>query len=56
MKKLTKRNRKRDRKVVFGYHTECAPEQRFNHIATTTEWWSFKTTTCRYEPGNCCNS
>ena len=51
MKKLTKRNRKRNRKVVFGYHTECTPAQRSNY--TTTGWWLFKT--CSYAVGGCCD-
>ena len=57
MKKLTKRNRKRNRKVVFGYHAECRPEQRSYHTTTTTGVWPFKNTTCTYvdSEASCCN-
>ena len=51
MKKLTKRNRKHNRKVVFGYG--CEPEQRTNW--TTTNTGLFNRTTCTYAVGGCCN-
>ncbi len=56
MKKLTKRNRKRDRKVVLGY--KCEPEQQSNYTTTmTTTGWLFTTqrTTCTYRVGGCCD-
>ena len=49
MKKLTKRNRKHNRKVIFGY--QCEPEQRTNY--TTTCFFLFRT--CTYVVGGCCN-
>ena len=59
MKKLTKRNRKSDQKVVFGYHVECRPEQRSNYTTTfkVTGTWPFRTVTktCTYVGSGCCN-
>ncbi len=46
MKKLTKRNRKRDRKVVLGYHAECG-QGYDTHYSTTTVKLIFNTCTAR---------
>ena len=56
MKKLTKRNRTHNRKVVFGYHTECPIGDIPNHTTTlTTDKWGFRSITCTYTTGACCD-
>ncbi len=56
MKKLTKRNRKHNRKVVFGYHAECTPEQRSNYSSRWIQEGLFSGTyTCIYTTGKCCD-
>ena len=54
MKKLTKRNRKHNRKVVFGYHTECRPGEVSDYTTTTVGVWLWRTWTCTYSPDRCC--
>ena len=51
MKKLTKRNRTHNRKVVFGYHTECDPGETPD---ATTKLANGRTT-CTTVPGKCCD-
>ena len=52
MKKLTKRNRKHNRKVVFGY--ACEPEQTSDYTTTFTGLLN-NIETCEYSPGSCCD-
>ena len=37
MKKLTKRNRTHNRKVVFGYHDECDPGEVSDYTTVLTK-------------------
>ena len=56
MQKLTKRNRKHNRKIVVGYHTECEPEQRANHTSIWIQEGLFTgTMTCKYSTSKCCD-
>ncbi len=56
MKKLTKRNRAHNRKVVFGYHVECKPEQRSNYTSMWIQETLFRRTeTCVYSTDKCCD-
>lgn len=56
MKKLTKRNRKYNRKIVFGYHNECTPQQRTDYTSRWVQEGLFKGTwTCFFSTDKCCD-
>lgn len=55
MKKLAKRNRTHNRKVVFGYHTECDPGDIPDYTtALTQDGWGVRVT-CKGSLGSCCD-
>ncbi len=56
MKKLTKRNRKHNRKIVFGYHNECTPQQRTDYTSRWVQETPFSGTwTCFFSTEKCCD-
>ena len=55
MKKLTKRNRRHNRKVVFGYHAECDPGDVSDYTTVLTKEGWFARATCTGANGGCCD-
>ena len=51
MKKLTKRNRTHNRKIVFGYVTECNPGETPDYTTILKDGRA----TCKGYNGHCCD-